>query len=140
MTNSENRLTHRPWVAYLLLALIFITFLPSCSSRKTVRHLASDAILIVPQLSTSDEVISLLGQPDQRRKIAGETEEWIYFQTKKSFLRKTPYVGAKFGSADFDLIVVHLKAGLVTSSTYRQLTEVEFNSFGIKSDNQLNDK
>ena len=140
MTSSENHLTHRSWVVHLLLALVFCTFIPSCLSRNNVRHLASDAILIVPQLSTSDEVISLLGQPDQRRKIAGGTEEWIYFQTKQSFLRKTPYIGTKFGSADFDLIVIHLNAGLVTSSTYRLLTEAEFNSFGIKSDNQLNEK
>ena len=122
---------------FLLVTLCLFTLLAGCSSREQVRHLASDASLIVPQQSTATEVISLLGQPDQRRTLADETEEWIYYYSEQSLLRKTPFIGKKIGHENYDLIIIYLKSDRVTSSTYRLLSESEFKSSGIKSDNQL---
>ena len=139
MTISPQNNTYTYWLYLVTVAVVFFAFLPSCSSRRHVRHLASDALLIVPHQSTSKEVISLLGQPDQRRKLQDETEEWIYFYTKQSLMKKTPFIGKNFAGEDFDLIIVYINnAGLVTSSTYRLITEAEFKSSGIKSDHQLN--
>ena len=140
MTTFQQQQHFKQWGVQLLLALALVTFLPSCSSRNHVRHLASDAILIVPHQSTQKEVISLLGHPEQRRNLANGVEEWIFVQTQQSFLRKTPYIGTSLGRADFDIVVIYFKNKLVTSSTYRQLTEEEFKASGIKSANQLNAK
>jgi len=117
-----------------------MAFLAGCASRSYVRHLTSDACLIVPQKTPPQEVIALLGPPDQRSKLSDGTEEWVYFEVNKSFLRKTPFIGDKLGQEDFDLVVVLIKNDLVTSCTYRLLKEDEFKASGIKSDTLLNEK
>ncbi len=62
-----------------------------CFYRDPVRHLSSDICLITPNL-TQKEVLATLGAPDEKQK--GELGEiWMYREVKKSFLRKTPYVG-----------------------------------------------
>ena len=123
-----------------IISLSFLIFFAGCASRSYVRHLASDACLIVPQQSTAKETLSLLGQPDEKRNLSDGTEEWIYFENQKSLLRKMPYLGPKLGYENFDLVIVHVKGEIVSSCTYRRLTEEEFKDSGIKSDHQLNAK
>ena len=77
-----------------------------CSSHEPVRHLSADACLIVPKLSTRQEVISFLGMPDERRKAPDNSEIWYYFQPSKSFWRKTPLIGKKMGEENYDLVTV----------------------------------
>jgi hypothetical protein len=124
----------------VLLTISSFAIFAGCSSHSYVRHLASDASLIVPQKSTTQEVVSLLGQPDQRRSLIDGTEELVYFQTNKSFLRSMPFIGDKIGQEEFDLVVVLVKQDVVISCTYRLLKEEEFWDSGIKSDVQLNAK
>lgn len=78
-----------------------------------------------------------MGQPDRRSQLDDGAEEWIYFQNNKSLLRRMPYLGDKLGSESFDLVIVHLRSDLVTSCTYRLLTEKEFKAAEIKSDNEF---
>nr|MBF0221808.1 hypothetical protein [Desulfobulbaceae bacterium] len=136
-TTVNARLLLKQWLTCCLMTFTLLTVIPGCSSKDQIRHLASDAILIVPQQSTSKEVLSLLGQPVQRRELADGTEEWIYFHKNQSLLRKTPFIGDKFGREEFDLVIIHIKADIVKSCTYRLLTEEDFKSSGIKSDHQL---
>ena len=140
MLTPKRQQPYRQCLLFFLLAVLSVITTSGCSSRSYVQHLASDAILIVPHQSTQKEIVSLLGQPEQRKKLSDGAEEWIYFQTKQSFLRKTPYIGKKFGHEAYDLVIIHFKGDLVTSSTYRLLTEEEFKASGIKSENQLNAK
>ncbi len=102
--------------------------LAACSSTTYVRHLASDASLIAPLRTTSKEVLNYLGPPDFQLKL-DNGQEWIYFQGNKSLLRKTPYIGYKFGREDYDLLEVFLKDGVVQSRVYRLFNERQFKEF-----------
>ncbi len=102
--------------------------LAACSSTTYVRHLASDASLIVPLRTTSKEVLNYLGPPDSQLKL-DNGKEWIYFQGNKSLLRKTPYIGYRFGREDYDLLEIFLKDGVVQSRVYRLFNERQFKEF-----------
>ncbi len=117
---------------YSVRRLFLIVFagimLAACSSTTYVRHLASDASLIIPRQTTSKEVLNYLGPPDYQLKRA-DGIEWIYFQGNKSLLRKTPYIGYKFGREDYDLLEIFLKNSVVQSRVYRLFNERQFQQF-----------
>jgi len=115
-------------VRRLFLIVCVGIMLTACSSTTYVRHLASDASLIVPLQTTRKEVLNYLGPPDYQLKLANSIE-WIYFQGNKSLLRKTPYIGYKFGREDYDLLEIFLQDSVVQSRVYRLFNERQFKQF-----------
>jgi hypothetical protein len=55
---------------------------------------------------------------------------WIYYQVNKSTLRKTPYVGDKLGSEEYDVLHITFNGDIVETCTYRSLTKEEFQNGG----------
>ncbi len=113
--------------------------LAACSSGDYVRHLASDACLVTPQQSTRKDLLDYLGQPDNRLTGA-EGEKWIYYQRHKSLLRRTPYVGDKLGSEDYDVLIVTLNGNRVKSCIFRMFDEREFKESNFPNKNSLDKK
>jgi len=109
-------------VIFLLLIAIFCI---SCS-KSYVRHLASDASLLVPHQTTKKDVMIYMGIPESQKDLGQGKEEWTYYQSKKSLLRKTPYVGKRLGHQDYDVVIIVFQNDIVASSTYRIYTEEEF--------------
>jgi len=100
-----------------------------CFYRDPVRHLSSDICLITPNL-TQQEVLATLGSPDEKKK--GEQGEiWIYREVKKSFLRKTPYVGEKLGSENYDVVTITFAGDIVSTCLYRAYNEEELKKNGV---------
>lgn len=110
----------------LLCLLTFLMLSLSCTSKEYVRHLASDACLITPQQSTKENINAYLGPPDKKQALADGGEEWIYFQRNQSLLRKTPYVGGKLGSENYDVMVIFFRGEIVDACQYRMFTKEEF--------------
>lgn len=123
-------MTQRQLLKLFIPLFISLLALAGCSSRP-VRHLSSDVCLIVPNISTKQEVLSYIGPPDQRRTTSEGAEVWHYYQSNKSLLRKTPYVGDKLGQEDFDLVTVTFIGDRVLTCVYRSLSEEEFEKTGI---------
>lgn len=99
-----------------------------CFYRDPVRHLSSDICLITPNL-TQQEVLATLGAPDEKQK--GEQGEiWIYREVKKSFLRKTPYIGEKVGSENYDVVTITFAGDTVSTCLYRAYSEEELKKSG----------
>ncbi len=96
-----------------------------------VRHLSSDVCLITPNL-TQKEVLATLGPPDQKQQ-GEQGEVWIYDTVNKSFLRKTPYIGEKLGSENYDVVTVTFVGDTVATCLYRSYSEEEFKKSGIKT-------
>ena len=118
------------------LTLSFLSFLVlfalcGCFNSKPVRHLSSDVCLLIPNMTTKEEVLKLIGQPNQRLTTQQGQEIWYYYDAKKSLLRKTPYVGDKLGDENFDLVTVTFTGGRVVTCAYRSLTQEEFEKTGI---------
>ena len=112
-------------VCLCLLALVAT----GCFYREPVRHLSSDICLITPNL-TQQEVLSSLGPPDQRQK-GEQGEVWVYYQVKKSLLRKTPYVGEKMGSEDYEVVTITFAGDTVSTCLYRAYSEEELKKSGV---------
>ena len=116
--------------------LFFLSFLVlfslyGCFNSKPVRHLSSDVCLLIPNMTTKEEVLRLIGQPNQRLTSQQGQETWYYYNAKKSLLRKTPYVGDKLGNENFDLVTVTFTGDRVVTCVYRALTQEEFEKTGI---------
>jgi len=116
----------------LPVAAIFLLTLSGCFfSREPVRHLASDVCLITPDL-TQKQVLDILGPPNHQKHNPEEGgETWIYYEVKKSVLRKTPYIGDRLGNEDYELITISFVGGQVRTCAYRALKEGEFKALGI---------
>jgi len=104
--------------------------LASCASYE-VRHLASDACLIEPGQMDRQQVLGLLGPPDQKVTLDNGAEQWRYYQSQKSLLRRTPYVGGKLGEENYDVLTITFQAESVAECVYRHLNQSEFEKLGI---------
>lgn len=100
-----------------------------CFYHDPVRHLSSDICLITPNL-TQKEVLATLGAPDEKQK-EEQGEIWIYREVKQSFLRKTPYVGDKLGSENYDVVTIHFIGDTVSACLYRAYNEEELKKSGV---------
>ena len=108
----------------ITIGLLFI--LAGCFHPKPVQHLAADACLITPKLSSRQDVLNYLGEPTETQKQEDGNEEWIYYQANKSMLRKTPYIGDKLGSEEYDVLHITFNGDIVATCIYRSLTRKEF--------------
>ena len=111
-------------IAAALWAVLFLG-LAGCS-KKNVRHLASDVCLITPEVSTKEQVLTYLGQPDEQYEMADGTETWFYYEVRKSLLNNTPYVGDKIGDKKYETVKVTFTGEVVQTCLYRSMSEEEF--------------
>lgn len=122
-------LAAQKYAFYFLLAAMALLF-SGCASHE-IRHLASDASLISPGQTTQQQVLGMLGPPDQRLKLKQGGELWRYYQANKSTLRETPYIGNRLGEESFDVLTITFRDKQVVDCIYRQLGERDFAKLGI---------
>ena len=115
----------------LSLLLIAVASLFSGCSSHEVLHLASDASLITPGKTSQQEIVGLLGPPDQKQTLDQGGELWRYYQANKSLLRQTPYIGSRLGTEKYDVLTITFRDQRVVECVYRQLNEKEFAELGI---------
>ena len=123
----------RGFYVLFLLASFLIT---GCSTYP-VRHLASDISLITVGKSNRDEVLTYLGEPDSQRMVTADTEQWVYFEEKKSMMQKAPLVGRAFNTDGYGMILITIKNNLVTGCRY---TDYDKDEFGWAGDYSWQDK
>ncbi|MGA7279799.1 MAG: hypothetical protein WBW79_17835 [Desulfocapsaceae bacterium] len=104
---------------------LVIAALSGCVS-KPVRHLASDASLISPGTSTKTDVLTYLGDPDERQTEAASIERWYYYDEEQSALQRTFYIGKWFDPKSYNRIVVTFDGELVTDIFYNASETGEF--------------
>ncbi len=119
---------------FVILPLI-IFVLTGCFRHEPVRHLAAEAALITPHQTTKQEVLSYLGEPEERQSVSENREVWIYYQADKSLLRKTPLVGNKMGNLEYDVLNVSFTGDVADNCVYRRLDEETFRQ-GIEGEAQ----
>ncbi len=97
-----------------------------------VRHLASDASLITPGRSTKTDVLTYLGDPDERQESGSEPERWLYYQEHLSAVQRTFYVGKWFGAKSVSRIIVIFDGETVSDIQYNASESGEFKQDGGK--------
>ena len=113
---------------FLLLAVLLVT-LTACSN-KQVRYLASDVCLVEPEKTTKQEVLGILGQPDEQYAEPSGEEVWVYYDADTSLLSETPYFGNKIVDDKFEMVKVTFAGDIVRTCIYRSMTEEEFKQSG----------
>jgi hypothetical protein len=106
-----------------LLVMFTLLMLCGCSSNHPVRHLAADASLIKPGITTMKEVVFLLGQPDGRRTVSPGVEEYVYHADQKGAFSGLPVVGSWVGNKGYEMIVITVNGELVTDCQFRTFNE-----------------
>ncbi len=104
-------------INFFLLFLLALSTLGGCYT-KPVRHLGSDIALLQVGKSTSEDVIVFLGEPDEQQEIDGAVQKWLYKDKNVSLLQKTPLIGNKLGSPEYNQVVVTFQNGIVSACDY----------------------
>ena len=113
------------------LFLLILLALSGCFRNEPVRHLSSDISLIIPGHTTRKEIISFMGSPAIQEQGLNSTENWIYYQVHKSFMRKAPRVGHRFGYEEYDVVTITFSGDIVRDCQYRLFSEEQFRDLGI---------
>lgn len=100
-----------------ILVLLLSFALGGCFNRP-VRHLASDASLLKAGVSTREDALAYLGEPDQQIELGHGIEKWVYTSVERSMLKSTPVVGKYFGKPNRGMITVILKNDKVAKCVY----------------------
>jgi hypothetical protein len=108
----------------LLMLSALLVLLAGCYS-KPVRHLASDASLIQPGVSTKKDVLLYLGEPNGQRTVSPGVEELVYYEDQKGSFSYVPLAGSWIGGDGYEMIVVTLNGDLVTDCQFRTFSEAD---------------
>lgn len=111
----------------LALSCLVLVALFGCSGHP-VRHLASDASLITPGVSTKSDVLTYLGDPDERQEKGAEPERWLYYEEYVSTMQRTLDFAQWFGPDSVSRIIVTFDGDLVTDIRYSASESGEFDS------------
>jgi hypothetical protein len=109
----------------LFTCLFMLLVLGGCSSHP-VRHLASDASLVKLGVSSKEDVLTFLGDPDARQMISASVEKWIYYEEEETTSQKMPYLGKLFSSDGFSQIVITFEGNIVSDSRYSSFDSDDF--------------
>jgi hypothetical protein len=123
LTNTNRSLEMRMASRLNVFLFLFLAFCLSGCYSKPVRHLASDIALLQVDKSTREDVVIFLGDPDEQQVLGEGVEKWLYKEKNVSLLQKTPLLGSKLGSPEFNQVVVTLRDGVVISCDYSYANE-----------------
>ena len=115
------------------IAFLALVIFAGCSAGSKVRHLSSDVCLVVPENTTRPEVVSFLGQPDNRSINAEKQEVWSYVTVRRSFLRKAPLLGKFMGSEQYEIVTVTFAGDQVRTCFYRNMSYDQFREFSSEN-------
>lgn len=105
--------------------LLPILGLGGCSSVPT-RHLVSDVAMIKAGDTSRQELLDLMGEPDSKRMLDADTEEWIYYQEDRATLQDTPLIGDVFDPDGYSMVMITFSGDVVKTCRYRGHDEDEF--------------
>ena len=113
----------RPVLLFVL--LLSILGLSGCSSAPT-RHLVSDVAMISAGSTSRQEVLKLMGDPDSKRMLDADTEEWVYYEERAAPLEGTPLLGELFDPDGYEMVMITFTGDIVKTCHYRGHDDDEF--------------
>lgn len=119
-------MNRRRYLSFLILLLTIPVLIFGCGSKEPVRYLASEVSLITPQKTTKQEVLTYMGEPNEKSVDMDRGEVWTYYQVNKDLIRKTPYIGDRFGHEEYDVVTITFQGEMVNTCVYRMLKQGEF--------------
>ena len=106
-----------PRLFFLPLLACAVLFLASCAGQP-VRNLASDAALIKAGETSAQELVRLIGEPDERQAGGNNQETWIYHEKEKSWLKTKPLISRLFKPRKEESLTVVIHDNVVFTARY----------------------
>lgn len=106
--------------------LLFLGLSMAACSGTPTRHLVSDVCMIKAGQTSRQEVLQLMGDPDSKRMLGPDTEEWVYYEEARATMQDAPLVGGAFDPDGYNMVVITLSGNTVTTCHYRGFEEDEF--------------
>ncbi len=111
---------------FILITLLCLALCAGGCAKAPVRYLVADACMVNPGQTSRQEILKLMGEPDSKRMLSSTTEEWVYYEEKKSSLQSVPLVGDAFDPSGYHMIVVTLSGDTVLTCCYSGYEDDEF--------------
>ena len=102
----------------LYITILFLSLLLAGCSGTPTRHLVSDVCMIKAGQTSREEVLKLMGDPDSKRMVSAQTEEWVYYEEARATLQNTPLVGGFFDPDGYHMVVITLSGDTVKQCRY----------------------
>ena len=112
-------------ILLLFILLFSIQSLSGCSSKPT-RHLVSDVAMISAGNTSREEVLKLMGDPNSKRMLNADVEEWVYYEEKSATLEGTPLFDGVFDPEGYDMVLITFSGDIVKTCHYRGHDDDEF--------------
>jgi len=109
-----------------LFTCFFILFMLGGCASHPVRHLASDASLVKPGVSSKEDVLTFLGDPDARQMLSASVEKWIYYEEQETTSQKMPYLGKLFSADGFSQIAITFEGNIVSDCRFSSFDSDDF--------------
>lgn len=108
----------------ILILAALLMLVGGCYS-KQVRHLASDASLVKPGVTSKKELYQYLGEPNGRRQVSESEVEYVYYEDLPGFLGHMPPFSNWVDGEGYEMIVIMLKDDVVTRCEFRTFKEAD---------------
>lgn len=108
-----------------LVVVSLLLFMAGCSGTPT-RYLVSDVCMIKTGQTSRQEVLTLMGEPDSKRMVTSDVEEWVYYEEDRSMMQDTPLVGGVFDADGYNMVRITLSGDVVASCNYSGFEDDEF--------------
>ena len=110
---------------FILSVALLALSMAGCSGTPT-RHLVSDVCMIKAGQTSRQDVLQLMGDPDSKRMVSDDTEEWVYYEEARATMQDTPLVGGALDPEGYSMVVITLSGNTVTTCRYSGFEDDEF--------------
>lgn len=106
--------------------ILFLALSMAGCSNTPTRHLVSDVCMIKTNQTSRQEVLKLMGDPDSKRMLSPDTEEWVYYEEARAMMQDAPLVGGAFDPAGYNMVVITFSGNTVATCRYSGFEDDEF--------------
>ena len=102
----------------MCLVLCFTIAAVSGCYNAPVRHLTSDIGMVKKGVSSQEDVLIYLGDPDKVEELGDNGERWIYRESQKTMAEKLPWVGSHLGTPQENVAIITFNNKVVSRVEY----------------------
>ncbi len=103
-------------ILYIFLIIFFTLITTSCTINQREFLVLDTSLIHIGQ--PANEVRSILGPPDARKKIGPEREAWYYYHKRRRFYQRIPIIGSHLGQPEIEVLEVKFFSDRVEKTTF----------------------
>jgi len=100
----------------IIVSLMLLVGLNACSVNQRKFLVIDTSMVRVGQ--SQDDVQTILGQPDAKRRTGPDSEAWYYYNPRKRFYQRISIVGSKLGKIEIEVLEIKFLDNQVKKATF----------------------